>query len=268
MLKIITSYLSGLGLILFFLTSCKKEARFKEAASYANAVFVNQSVVPSVGIKYQGEPITWNSGQKLRVLSGPGKFIFYNKNTGAVLLEKEFNIEPNQIDTLYFFQPDSTIAAQLIKDNQASESAAPAGYLKLRLANYANLALTNTAGIPYSKIDVIIQSTVTSSTVYTAIDTVMAVGTGLDTAGYNLVKIGVRAGALQNKFKFAFLDHDTKTPILNSGGTLYSTTAIFTAAFTPKNVFTIYFNNVERTANAVAILRKEKYYNVTGVRLF
>lgn len=252
--------------IISILLSCnKKEALLEEPASYASAYFINNSVL-SVGVKYQGLPVDW-LGNEVKVLSGPATFSFYNRNTGETILEKELDIQATDNEPWYLFQPDSTIAPQLIRNTQLSEPAAPEGYIKLKLANFASQALTDAAGVPFPIVDVIVHSTVISSFAYVPIDTLIGIGRNLDTASYRLVKRPVRAGALQINFRYSFIDHTTKQPVLAVNGSLYVNGAA-TLSITPKNTFTYYFTNVERTANTGVITRNNKYYNIGNVLLF
>ncbi|TCC97821.1 hypothetical protein [Pedobacter hiemivivus] len=256
-------------LIMVGFTSCKKqEAYLKETASYAGIpVFINNSILGNkIGTKLNDIPIELYKGI---FLSGPGKFTFYNKNTGAVLLEKEFNLEYNLKDTLYLFQPDSAVAPQLIKNTQVNEPAAPAGFFKVKFANLSKQTITSPSGMPYPKIDVIVKCNYINVVTFLPIDTLIAIGSSLDTASYYLVKKPFRSGLIQNQYKFSFLDHDTKQPLLNSSGTLFQGFAALTTSTNPKNVYTVYFADVLRpAANATYILRNGSYYDVSVNKLF
>lgn len=272
MSRIITRYFFYLSLITLFISACKRQEPYlKDAASYADIpVFINNSVLgDKLGTKLNGRPIE-SFGNVF--LSGPGKFSFYNKNTGNVLLEKEFNLQDKKRDTLYIFQPDSTITPQLLKNTQLNEPAAPAGYMKLKIANLSNIALSNSAGVPYRKLDVIVKSTLTSVVTYLPIDTLIGIGKDLDTAGYYLIKKPIRAGLIQTQYKFSFLDHETKTPIQSSNGTVYLSLS-FSAPHNPANpgkqVYTVYLTDTSRpSAGAAYILKNGKYYDVSSNKLF
>lgn len=249
--------------------SCKKQEPYlKEAATYADIpVFIKNSILgDNLGYKLNGKPIESYGNV---YLSGTGKFTFYNKRTGAVLIEKEFELKPKKRDTVYIFQPDSTIAPKFIKNTQINEPAAPNGYFKVKFANLSKMAITSTSGVPYPKIDVIIKCNYVSVLTFLPIDTLMAVGSNLDTASYYLVKKPFRNGLIQNQYKFSFLDHETKQPVLNSGGTLFQGTAGLTTSSNPKNVYTAYFTDFLRpAANAAYVLRNGSYHDISVNKLF
>lgn len=268
MSRIITRYFVYLSLVILFISACKKqEAYLKDAASYADIpLFINNSILgENLGKKLNGRPIE-SFGNVF--LSGPGKFSFYNKNTGAILLEKEFNLQPKKRDTLYIFQPDSTIAPQLVKNTQINEPAAPNGFFKVKFANLSKAAISSASGVPYPKIDVIIKCNYVSVVTFLPIDTLVGVGTSLDTAGYYLVKKPLRSGLIQNQYRFSFLDHATKQPLLNSGGTLFQGVNSLSTSTNPKNVYTVYFSDLPKPANAALILRNGVYYDLTVNKLF
>lgn len=269
MSKKFTQIIFILSAILIIVTSCsKKEARFDDVLSYADRpTFINNSILGNkVALKYQGQPIDFENGGT--VVSGPGKFTFYNKSTGAVLLEQEFNLQRNKIDTLYFFQPDSTVAPQLIRNTQATEAAAPAGYFKLKIANLSKIALTKPDGSPYTNLDVIVKSNVTTVLVYSPIDTLIGMGSNLDTAKYYLIKRPMRGSTPLTAFKFSFIDHNTNQPLLNNGNTAYLTLAL-SASITAKNVYTVYLSDLLRpTANAAYISRNNAYYDISPNKIF
>ncbi|WP_293310151.1 hypothetical protein [Pedobacter sp. UBA5917] len=272
MSRIITRYFVYLSLVILFISACKKqESYLKDAASYADIpVFINNSILgDNLGKKLNGRPVE-SYGNVF--LSGPGKFSFYNKNTGAILLEKEFNLQPKKRDTVYIFQPDSTIAPQLIKNTQLNEPAAPVGYMKLKIANLSKIALSNSAGVPYRKLDVIIKSTLTSVVTYLPIDTLIGIGGNLDTAGYYLVKKPIRAGLIQTQYKFSFIDHETQMPIQSSNGAVYLSLTLsvpHNPANPGKQVYTVYLTDMPRpNASAAYILKNSKYYDVTLNKLF
>lgn len=265
-------------LIIISLASCKKQKPYlKDAATYADIpVFINNSILDhNLKWKLNGIPIEQYNGV---FLSGLGKFTFYNKNTGAVLLEKEFELKLKKRDTIYIFQPDSTVAPQLIKNTQANEPGAPEGYMKVKIANLSKIALSNSAGVLYPKLDIIVKSTVTSVLTYVPIDTIVGIGSNLDTASYYLIKKAVRAGATQGNYKFSFIDHETKMPILSSNGAVY-TSLTFSApqpakqpglpAEWGKQVYTVYLTDTSRpAANAAYILKNGTYYDVAANKLF
>lgn len=255
-----------LSLLISFISCSEKSDLLEESKSYGKVTFLNNSILgANLGIKYMGEPYA------NLAFVGPGTFTFYDTRTGEVLMEKELEVKTNDTERWYIFQPDSTIAPQLIRNSQTNDPAAPDGYFKIKIANFSKEALTNSAGERYPNIDVILMADLIEEGVYDVpYDTILSVGTNLDTASYHTIKKAVRNGIAIDYYKLSFLDHVTKEPILNKGGTLYQSLAFGSSYSIPvKNLYTVYLMDFIRTrANNRYIFKNNQHYDISPKNLF
>src|SRR5690606_19298050 len=141
-------------------TACKK-LDHDEGFTSIGEVYIDASGAPALydGLKvnYNGVPVDIQpySGTtyRVRVPEGESTFQFYNGETsGDILAEKTVNIVPGSPETLLLFQPTETSDVAILDPNeQDNEEAAPEGFLKIKIANYANTAL------PLDKYDIVVE---------------------------------------------------------------------------------------------------------------
>lgn len=249
--------------IIPWLAACQKKDYDNSYTIFGHAYFKNQTTVTGndFGVKYEGAPVSWNVGSgEVELPEGEGLFTFYNTRTGEVLAEKRVAVSKANPPHYILFQPIPELPVAFLDPNaQANEEAAPANYMKIRIANMSQVA------IPDKAIDVVVQSTVVSVTKFGPVDTIKAVGRDLGEAGYVLVKRGVRAGAVQTRYRFSFLDAATKQPLLAAGGAAFTNNTDFATSSFPgavKGVFTIYLTDVVKTTNNVYLKRENTYYDI------
>lgn len=246
--------------------ACKKLDYTIKTVTFGNIYFINSTALSNnLGVRSNGEALNWQGNGLIRGVTGELKMEFYDKRTGKTLSEKVVNIKATNPERYILFQPDSSAQIAFLNPNsQAEEAAAPAGYMKIKIANYTKAAL------PDEKIDIVFHSTTVSAVKFGPVDTIKNVGRSLETASYFLVKRGVRSGAIQPRYKLSFINHDTKAEILSSNGALYLSASELNTNSSPaaKGVYTIYLTDMERTANAVWLLRGNLYYDVSTNVLF
>lgn len=262
-----TRFFIGLSSI-FCLFACRKKDYDNSFTAFGNAYFRNQTTVANnaFGVKYEGSPVSWEFGSgKVEVPEGDATFTFYNLTTGAVITEKKVAVSKTNPPDYILFQPLNGLPVSFLDPNaQANEEAAPAGYMKIKIANLSQ------AAIPDEKIDIVFQSTVVSAVKFGPVDTIEAVGRDLGAAPYVLVKRAVRAGTNQPRYRLSFLDAATKQPLLAAGGAVFVSSQEFnTTTFpTAKGVYTIYLTDLNRTANTTYYKKGENYYELTPNVLF
>lgn len=240
-----------LSLLISFISCSEKSDLLEESKSYGKVYFVNNSILDSyIGIKYMGEPY------KNIAFVGPGTFTFYNKRSGEVLLEKELEVKANDTEPWYIFQPDSTIALQLIRNPLATEQEPPVGYFKLKIAYFCKNAL------PYQKLDVIINSYNEEDWTTKPLDTLSSVGSSLETAEFFVIK-----KTDLNLYTFSFIDHDTQNPILDKAGNLY-VSGLSIAPQADQNISICYLAEQEIYPFDGFIFKNNKYYDIIPNLLF
>lgn len=248
-LYIITTCLVAMGF-----SSCSKEKDLLQApASFSTFIYINNSTIPAtdLGVKYNGGPLG------TLVLTGIGKFTFYNKTTGEVLLEKEIDIKAGDREPWYFFQPDASIAPQLIRNTQLDEPQPPAGYFKLKIVNLAKNSM------PLSKLDVILKYYDING-LLAVHETLERVGSQLDTASYYIVK---EQPAAYGFYTLSFKDHDTQQSVLDKSGNEYL--AQLGIYLDPaKHMFIFYLSEIVYDAYDGYIYKNDKYYDIYPVELF
>jgi hypothetical protein len=254
--------------IIPWLSACQKKDYDNSYTIFGHAYFKNQTTVKGndFGVKYEGSPVDYNLGSGgVELPEGEGTFTFYNTQTGEVIAEKKVAVSKANPPHYILFQPIAGLPVSFLDpDAQAKEEAAPAGYMKIKIANLSQIA------IPDKTIDVVVQSTVVSAVKFGPVDTIKAVGRDLGETGYVLVKRGVLKNAIQVRYKFSFLDAATKQPLLAFGGAPFLNAFEFNTNSSPaaKGVYTIYLTDLPKTANAVYLKRGENYYDVQPNVLF
>jgi len=251
------------------LFACQKKDYDNSYTVFGHAYFKNQTTVTGndFGVKYEGSTVDYNTGSGgVELPEGEGTFTFYNKKTGVVIAERKATVSKANPPHYILFQPLPDLPVSFLDPNaQANEQAAPPGYMKLRIANMSQVA------IPDKKIDIVVQSTVVSAVKFAPVDTIKAVGRDLGEAGYVLVKRGVRAGAIQTRYRFSFLDAATKQPLPAASGAAFTNNTDFATSSFPgavKGIFTIYLTDVVKTTNTVFLKRDNAYYDIQPNVLF
>lgn len=221
-----------------FLFSCQK-LEYNDDFTPLREVFLDYSGATALNgqsiVNYKGFPLAFypfsGSIYRSRLPEGEAKLQFYHTQSPENLLaEKTITISSDIPDTLILFQPTANSSVAIFNSrDQDNEEAAPEGYLKIKIANYAKKAL------PYDKIDVRVE-TYNSSTGFEAIDTIRSVGKNLEEAKFQLVKKGKDILG----YRFSYLIPDTDKEILNARGTLYTNGGIWSYPNIQKDVLTMF----------------------------
>ncbi len=263
-----------LGMLLVFMSnsSCKKIEVDQGFTNFGEVYFIgDQSVSYNLGnllIKYNGNLIELqNSTGRIRVPEGEAKFEFYNKSRNELIGEKTVNIVPGSPEKYNLFQPSEEHSITFLNPNgQINEEAAPEGYLKIKIANYAIKAL------PHAKYDIRVEGN-DGWNGYLPIDTIMNIGVNLDEETYHLVKKGENNIA----YRFSYLVHGTQEEVLNARGTLYTSGGVWDYPNPKKDVFTFFLSesheaDLEGASNAAkgrGVIVDGKYiYRITPNILF
>lgn len=219
----------------------------------------------ALGVKVKGEVLDWQVGTgAIKVPEGEHTFIFYNKNDGKELAEKTVNVNAGSPETFMVFQPaENSPIAFIDPEGEAAEEAAPEGFMKIKIANYAGVL------IPYEKVDIVLnfRHTAGRQYVYTPATVIEAVGQDLDTAQYRLISLknDLRQPNHQPGLFMSFMDSETKEPIKNAGGnTYYSHIGI--APDGGKNVFTRFLTPVVWDINNNSYLKNDDIYYYVDAR--
>jgi len=245
------------------ITSCEKIDVDQRFTTFGEVFFIaDQTASYQAGhlkVKYNGNPIELQSGTgRIRVPEGEGKFEFYDESRDEVLGEKTVNVVPGSPERYSLFQPTEEDPIAFINpDGEIDEEAAPDGFMKIKIANYAKKL------IPFEKTDVIVNFRYTQGRqyVYVPVDTIEAVGQTLDTATYRLVRLGERLSNYQPGYFISFKEHGTDNKVNNAGGTMYySHVAIVPDEV--KKVTTRYLTPIEYITNNLFINHEGIYYYV------
>lgn len=222
-------------IILATLFSCQKLdyddgiVAFGEVYFDINAPALNEFLK----IKYNESDIKMQTGTGMvKVPEGEGVFQFYDSRTNKILAEKKINIVPGSPEKFLLFQPTETSPFEILNPNeQENEEAAPDGYLKIKVANYANKAL------PYDRIDIRVEAN-DGWNGFFPIDTIISIDRNLENAEYHLV----RKGENIISYRFSYIVNETQQEVLNARGTLYTSGGVWNYPKPKKDVFTIFLS--------------------------
>ncbi|WP_341837140.1 hypothetical protein WJU16_04570 [Chitinophaga pollutisoli] len=226
-----------------------------------------------IAARYNGHPIEWNVlSRKIKVVTGEGKFEFYDTRSGKVVAEKVVDVKTGARQEYTLFQPTLDAPVSFIDpDAQESESPAPSGQIKIKVANYAQDL------IPFAKLNLRVSISYFDADwneVVKEIGMMEDVQDAVDKAGYALLPNGVPdpMPELGYSYVFEFLDGDTGEPLRNHGGTAYSNMAFSPWGMDPvpaRNVFTVYMVSRETWGEAPPFLKKgDTFYEIATTILF
>lgn len=194
-------------------TSCRK-AEKEQGVQFAAVTFMDLAGVGSnLELHYQGWKVdNWASGT-VAVFPGEAAFSLIDKTTRVTVLDTVLKVDLSRPKTYYLFQPDSTTPMQLMQNTQAEELPVRDGYIKVRLGNYAKIAL------PGSNIKVVFNQLDWNTYEYVPLDTLANVITGIPES-YAEIKRGTMLDEAGNPvidimYSLTFLDENDQ-PILNS----------------------------------------------------
>lgn len=258
-------YIKGLTILLLAvtcMTACKKLGYDDGVTTFGEVFFVTNSVAidNNLKVRYNGYPIDKQGGTgRIRVPEGEGKFEFYDdRKEDKVLLEQTVNIIAGSPETFNLFQPseDSPIAV-LDPNGQDNEEAAPEGFMKIKIANYASDLLPEELDLVVLGLDENLQTI--------ELATLESVSNNLGQEKYRQVPIG-NGDILAYTFKFR--DRKTQKFIQNHGGTDYWNDNIFIypSSMSPipeKRIYTIYLKTVEEWGEYISFIKSgDKYYRI------
>lgn len=226
-----------------------------------------------IAARYNGKPIEWNVGlKKIKVVAGEGRFEFYDTRNGKVVAEKVIDVKPGSKETYTLFQPTMDAPVSFIDPSeQDTESPAPAGHIKVKVANYAQDL------IPFENLDLkvfISYFDADFNTVVEEVGTIKNVKNSVDQAEYHILPDGLPNPLPEygHNYVFEFVNGSTGQPLLNYGGTNYSNMAFSPAGTDPlsvKNIFTLYMISRETWGETPFFIKKgDTFYEIATSVLF
>lgn len=226
-----------------------------------------------IAARYNGSPIEWDINlKKIKVVPGEGKFEFYDTRNGKVVAEKVIDVKPGSKETYTLFQPTLDAPVAFIDPNaQDTESPAPTGHIKVKVANYAQDL------IPFENLDIKVSISYYDADwneVVTEIGMIKDVKSSIDRAAYHILPDGLPdpLPEVPCNYVFEFIDSDTGQPLLNYGGTNYSNTALTPDGIDPlpnKKVFTLYMVSRKSWGEAPPFIKKgDTFYEIATNVLF
>jgi len=226
-----------------------------------------------IAAKYNGKPIKWDiNTKKIKVTPGEGKFEFYDTRDGKIVAEKVIDVKVDSKNTYTLFQPTMESPVAFIDPNeQNTESPAPSGHIKLKVANYAQDL------IPFENLDLRVSISYFDAdfnTVIEEIGTIKAVKNTIDKATYQILPDGLPNPLPEYGYNyiFEFINGDTGEPLLNYGETNYSNTALSPEGINPlpvKNIFTLYMISKTTWGEAPPFIKKgNTFYEIATNVLF
>lgn len=251
-------------LVLINLSSCKKLDYDNGFKTFAEVFFINQNTT-DLGVKINNTPVSWQNGTgQIRVPEGETTFVFYDKQSGKELGEKTVNVISGNPETFLVFQPlEGAPVAFLDPRGQAEEPAAPEGYMKVKIANYAGDLLPPDLDI------IVLGLNMNMETVELA--TLESVTNNLGEEQYRQIPTG---GSDILAYTFKFRNRNTQEIVKNHGDEDYWNQNVFLYPdsmfpFPEKRVFTIYLRTYEQWGEYPAYIKSgDKFYEVSPEILY
>lgn len=245
-------------LLLVCACSCQKQAYDDDFTTFAPVYFSRRSILENnLQVKYNGEPIRWEES-RITVPEGEARFEFYDRRSGEVLAEKVVNISKAQPESFIVFQPTADAAPAFLDGNgQANETAAPAGFIKIKLANYA------AALLPYEKTDIVVVG-INANFEFIPLDTLEAITQNLGNEEYHLVP--TNSDILG--YSFHFRQHGSEAMVKDAIGGDYMNldVALVPELLSPrpeKNIYTLYFIAAKQDVAADRYIKSgDIYYQI------
>ncbi|GAA4131942.1 hypothetical protein GCM10022216_02540 [Sphingobacterium kyonggiense] len=266
----ITKGLSILLLLALSFAGCEKGDYTEPYTEFGEVYFdASQTASYQTGhlkIKYNGNSIEIQSGTngRVRVPQGEGKFEFYDERTGEVLGGKTVNIIPASPETFNLFQPTETDPIAFLDPNgQADEEAAPAEFMRLKIANYAGDLLPKDLDI------VVLGLNMNFETVELA--TLESVSNNIGEEQYRQIPTG---GSDILAYTFKFRDRKTQEFVKMHGGEDYWSQNFFLypdmiSPYPEKRVYTIYLRSIEQWGEHPLFIKLgDKYYEISPEILY
>lgn len=265
-------------LLLLAFSSCKKGEQVETWTKFVDVFFDARKTALAdngagvfIAARYNGFPIEWDIlRQKIKVVEGPAQFQFYDTRTGKTVAEKNIDVKAGAKDVYTLFQPIMDAPVSFVDPrDQDKEEAAPAGHIKIKVANYAQML------IPYKKVDMklfIVYFDEDWNEQKDQLGIIRDVPSSVNEGSYQILPDGLRAGIEIYNYVFEFTDHETGAPLLNHGGNTYISAPFSFSDFQPtpvKKVYTIYLTPFKAWGETPAFIKNgEDYYEITTRILF
>lgn len=251
-------------LVLFSFNSCKKQDYDTGFTTFAEVFFIPQNVASALVVKVGNTPIDWQDGTgKIRVPEGENTFVFYNKANGKKIGEKTVNIIAGSPETYKLFQPtESDPIAFLSPNGQEGEEAAPDGFMKLKIANYAGSLVPK-------ELDVVVLG-LNENLETVELATLESVTNNIGEEQYRKVPTG-GSNILAYTFKFRdratqkFVKNDAKEDYWNQNNFLYPGSM---SPVPEKRIYTVYLKIYEASEYPAYIKAGDKYYEINPEILY
>lgn len=265
-------------LLTVMLGSCQKAEQVETFRDFVNVSFDASKVALAnngqgifIAAKYNGYPVEWDlSLKKIKVVEGEGKFEFYDIRNGKTVLEKTIDVKAGSEETYTLFQPTLESPVAFIDPKmQDQEEAAPAGHIKLKIANYAQYL------IPFTRVDVKMYISYFDedwNEVREEVGMIRDIANDVNGGEYQVLPDGVPEGLVDYSYLFEFINHETGQPLLNYGGTTYSSAAFAPPYLDPppvRKVFSLYLAPYKAWGETPFFLKKdEEFWEVACNVLF
>lgn len=239
--------------ILLCVAACKKSEVIK-SLKFTKVTFVNKSLNQDMQIGSESK--YYSFGYDVPAAYGDDRFTIVKTSTKKIILDTILNISGGE--TFFVNQADTTQRPVISRSPLSGVSPAPPGYMKIKIANLAAIAL------PYAKVDIVVLPFYATNGVYIPLDTLHDV-----TANYTdndklyIVKRQVIGDVVQQLYKFSYINPNTGLPLLNNQGAVYTNTS-FSATLTKENLFMVSLGNTTTSIKTTSMLVNGKYYNVSA----
>lgn len=269
MKKYLKKWLAFMIFPIITFTSCEKIDVDQGFTAFGEVFFVpDQTASYQTGhlkVMYNGNPVELQGGTgRIRVPEGEGKFEFYDESKGEVLGEKTVNIIPGSPETFNLFQPTETDPIAFLDPNgQDNEEAAPEGFMRVKIANYAGDLLPNDLDI------VVLGLNMNFETVELA--TLESVSNNIGEEQYRQIPTG---GSDILAYTFKFRDRKTQGFVKMHGGEDYWSQSFFLypdmiSPYPEKRVYTIYLRSIEQWGEHPLFIKSgDKYYEISPEILY
>lgn len=122
--------------------SCKKESEVNDFIEFGRIKVDNATMSNTLDVQLAGHEKKLGISEPIKLVPGPNHLIFWGgtgnpKDTLVPVFDTVLQVLPGKLHDFVLFQPAVSIRPVALQNNQAQESQPPAGFIKVKVANYA-----------------------------------------------------------------------------------------------------------------------------------
>lgn len=166
------------------IVSCKKETVVNDFIAFGELKIDNATIYGSLHVQLAGNEKLLGMSENIKLIPGPNQLKIWGassdpKEKPVPIFDSLLQVESNQLYRFLLFQPSLELKPVVVQNNQAAEPKPAAGFMKVKVANYASHCFNG-------PVDLLIRMVDNRTEEFADLDTVKQVPTAF--GGYSLCK--------------------------------------------------------------------------------